>query len=245
MRLAPLLALTIALTTHAFAEGERQYVALTQSGQGIILWTDRLAATNCARATFRGTEQERLELREDGTAGRSPRWGCRRGNRGGATRSVGVWRPGTGRVLTGALTGGFAASRGAAWRASDHRDAPSGALSQCGRGCDGLARLAVLRRAHRGPDQRVGPSFTVAQAILDSRRGSRRRPRPHRRALRYSPCTAHPLGGVRRARADRSDTTRLLAWPAYYLGAVAPYPLSPLSSPPRRRTGRVGRHSMR
>jgi hypothetical protein len=75
MRLVPLLALTIALTTHAFAEEEHLYVALTKSGQGVILWTDRLAATNCARATLRGTEQERRELCEDGAAGTKPKVG--------------------------------------------------------------------------------------------------------------------------------------------------------------------------
>jgi hypothetical protein len=75
LRLAPLLALTIALTTHAFAEGEHQYVALTGSGRGVILWTDRLAATNCARATLLGTEQERRELCEDGVAGTKPKVG--------------------------------------------------------------------------------------------------------------------------------------------------------------------------
>jgi hypothetical protein len=75
MRLAPLLALTVALTTHAFAEGEHQYVKLTHSGLGVTLWTDRLAATNCARATVRGTDQERRELCEDGTAGTKPKLG--------------------------------------------------------------------------------------------------------------------------------------------------------------------------
>src|SRR6185503_6372403 len=87
-----------------------------------------------------------------------------------------------------------------------------------------LLGASTPRRALRGPDQRVVSSFTVAQAIRDSRRGSRRRPRPRRRALRYSPCTAHPPGGARRARDDRSDTTRLLAWSACYHGLVAPYP---------------------
>ena len=75
MRLVPLLALTIALTTHAFAEEEHQYVKVTTSGQGVILWTDRLAATNCARAILRGTEQERRELCEDGAAGTKPKVG--------------------------------------------------------------------------------------------------------------------------------------------------------------------------
>ena len=75
MKLALLLALTIALTTHAFAEGEHQYVKPTNSGRGVILWTDRLAATNCARAAVRGTEQERRELCEDGTAGTKPKVG--------------------------------------------------------------------------------------------------------------------------------------------------------------------------
>ena len=75
MRLAPLLALTIALTTHALAEGEHQFVKVTNSGQGVILWTDRLAATNCARATLRGTEQDRRELCEDGVAGTKPKVG--------------------------------------------------------------------------------------------------------------------------------------------------------------------------
>jgi hypothetical protein len=74
MRLASLLVLTIALNTHAFAEGEHQYVALTRSGQGVILWTDRLAATNCARAAVRGTDQERRDLC-DGTAGTKPKVG--------------------------------------------------------------------------------------------------------------------------------------------------------------------------
>ena len=115
MRLAPLLALTIALTTHAFAEGERQYVALTQSGQGIILWTDRLAATNCARATLLGTEQARRELCEGGPVGTKPK--------------VGVLDAGTEverldpracgdlvqvRVLGGALTGGVGCISGGA-----------------------------------------------------------------------------------------------------------------------------------
>jgi hypothetical protein len=115
MRLAPLLALTIALTTHAFAEGEHQYVGLTQSGQGVILWTDRLAATNCARATLRGTEQDRRELCEDGTVGTKPK--------------VGVLEAGTEverldpracgdlvqvRVLAGALTGGIGCISGGA-----------------------------------------------------------------------------------------------------------------------------------
>ena len=75
MRLAPLLVLSVALTTHAFAEGQHQYVAVTGSGQGVVLWTDRLAATNCARATVRGTEQERRALCEDGAAGTKPRVG--------------------------------------------------------------------------------------------------------------------------------------------------------------------------
>ena len=75
MRLAPLLALTIALTTHAFAEGERQYVAMTQSGQGVILWTDRPAATKCARATLLGSERDRRSLCEDGTVGTKPKVG--------------------------------------------------------------------------------------------------------------------------------------------------------------------------
>jgi hypothetical protein len=75
LRLTPLLALTIALTTHAFAGGDHQYVALTGSGRGVILWTDRLAATNCARATLLGTEQERRELCEDGVAGTKPKVG--------------------------------------------------------------------------------------------------------------------------------------------------------------------------
>ena len=75
MRFAPLLALTIALTTHAFADGEHQYVKVTNSGQGVILWIDRLAATNCARATLRGTEQDRRELCEVGTTGTKPQVG--------------------------------------------------------------------------------------------------------------------------------------------------------------------------
>ena len=48
---------------------------MTNSGQGVILWIDRLAATNCARATLRGTEQDRRELCEDGTAGAKPKVG--------------------------------------------------------------------------------------------------------------------------------------------------------------------------
>jgi hypothetical protein len=87
-----------------------------------------------------------------------------------------------------------------------------------------LASLAVVRRGLQGPDQRVGPSLTVAQAIPDSRRGSQPRPRPRRRALRYSPYTAHPPGGARRARDDRSDTTRLFPWPACYHGHGCPVP---------------------
>ena len=75
MRLEPLLALMIALTTPAFADGEHQYVKVTNSGQGVILWIDRLAATNCARATLRGTEQDRRELCEDGTMGAKPKLG--------------------------------------------------------------------------------------------------------------------------------------------------------------------------
>ena len=75
MRLAPLMVLTVALTTLAFAEGEHQYVKVTNSGLGVILWTDRLAATNCARATLRGTDQDRRELCENGTAGAKPKVG--------------------------------------------------------------------------------------------------------------------------------------------------------------------------
>ena len=115
MRLAPLLALTIALTTHAFAEEEHQYVKVTTSGQGVILWTDRLAATNCARATLLGTEQARRELCEGGTVGTKPK--------------VGVLDAGTEverldpracgdlaqvRVLGGALTGGVGCISGGA-----------------------------------------------------------------------------------------------------------------------------------
>ena len=115
MRLAPLLALTIALTTHAFAEGEHQYVKVTNSGQGVILWTDRLAATNCARATLRGTEQDRRELL--------------RGWRRGTKPKVGLLDAGTEveqldprecgdlvqvRVLGGALTGGVGCISGGA-----------------------------------------------------------------------------------------------------------------------------------
>src|SRR5580765_471001 len=75
MRFAPLLALAFALTTDAFADGEHQYVKVTKSGQGVILWVDRLAATNCARAILRGTEQDRRELCEDGTMGTKPKVG--------------------------------------------------------------------------------------------------------------------------------------------------------------------------
>ena len=75
MKLVPLLVLTITLTTHACAEGEHQYVKLPTSGQGVILWTDRLAATNCARAITRGTEQDRREFCEDGAGGTKPKVG--------------------------------------------------------------------------------------------------------------------------------------------------------------------------
>ncbi len=68
MKLALLLTVMIALSPHAFA-GEHQYVALTKSGQSVILWTDRLAATNCARATIRGSEQDKREFCEVGAAG--------------------------------------------------------------------------------------------------------------------------------------------------------------------------------
>lgn len=61
MRLAPILVLTVALTMPALA-GQHQYVALPKSGHAVILWTDRAAATNCARATLRGTDQERRDL---------------------------------------------------------------------------------------------------------------------------------------------------------------------------------------
>ena len=115
MRLAPLLALTVALTTHAFAEGEHQYVKLTNSGLGVILWTDRLAATNCARATVRGTEQERRELCEDGTAGTKPKLGVldagtevERLDPGACGDLVRV------RVLGGPLTGGIGCISGGA-----------------------------------------------------------------------------------------------------------------------------------
>jgi hypothetical protein len=115
MRLTPLLALTFALATHAFAEGEHQYVKMTNSGQAVVLWTDRLAATNCARATLRGTEQDRRELCEDGTVGTKPK--------------VGVLEAGTEverldpracgdlvqvRVLDGPLTGGVGCISGGA-----------------------------------------------------------------------------------------------------------------------------------
>ena len=115
MRLEPLLALTIALTTPAFADGEHQYVKVTNSGQGVILWIDRLAATNCARATLRGTEQDRRELCEDGTVGAKPK--------------VGLLDPGTEverldpracgdlvqvRVVDGPLTGGVGCISGGA-----------------------------------------------------------------------------------------------------------------------------------
>ena len=77
MRLEPLLALMIALTTPAFADGEHQYVKVTNSGQGVILWVDRLAATNCVRATLRGTAKGiQLErAAEDGTMGTKPKVG--------------------------------------------------------------------------------------------------------------------------------------------------------------------------
>src|SRR4030095_13339608 len=75
MRFAPLLALTIGLTTHAVADGEHQYVKVTNSGQGAILWMDRLAAPNCARATLRGTEQDQRELCEGGATGTKPQLG--------------------------------------------------------------------------------------------------------------------------------------------------------------------------
>ena len=115
MRLAPLLALTVALTTYAVAEGEHQYVKLTNSGRGVILWTDRLAATNCARATVRGTEQERRELCEDGTAGTKPKLGVldagtevERLDPGACGDLVRV------RVLGGPLTGGIGCISGGA-----------------------------------------------------------------------------------------------------------------------------------
>jgi hypothetical protein len=115
MRLAPLLALTIVLTTHASAEGEHQYVKLTNSGLGVILWTDRLAATNCARATVRGSEQERRELCEDGTAGTKPKLGVldagtevERLDPGACGDLVRV------RVLGGPLTGGIGCISGGA-----------------------------------------------------------------------------------------------------------------------------------
>ena len=75
MKLVPLLALAIALTTNAAGEGEHLYVALTQSGQGVILWTDRLAATNCARATMLGSEQDQRKFCEEGAAGTKPKVG--------------------------------------------------------------------------------------------------------------------------------------------------------------------------
>jgi hypothetical protein len=115
MRLAPLLTLMIGLTTHAFAEGEHQYVKLTSSGQGVILWTDRVAATNCARATLRGTEQDRRELCEDGTAGTKPKVGLldagtevERLNSRECGDLIQV------RVLAGALTGGVGCISGGA-----------------------------------------------------------------------------------------------------------------------------------
>jgi len=108
MKLGTVLALTVVLTTPALAAGERQYVALPNSGRGVILWTDRAAATNCARATLRGTDQQRQELCEDGVGGVKPK--------------VGLLDPGTAverldpeacgdlvrvRVLDGPVTGGI------------------------------------------------------------------------------------------------------------------------------------------
>ena len=115
MRLAPLLALTVALTTHAFAEGEHQFVKLTNSGLGVILWTDRLAATNCARATVRGTDQERRELCEDGTAGTKPKVGLL--NAGTEVERLDPRACGDlvqVRVLDGPLTGGIGCISGGA-----------------------------------------------------------------------------------------------------------------------------------
>jgi hypothetical protein len=74
MRFLPLLALTTALTTHAVA-GDPQYIALTRSGLGVPLWTDRTAAANCARVTVRGTEQDRRKICEEGAGGTKPKVG--------------------------------------------------------------------------------------------------------------------------------------------------------------------------
>ena len=115
MRLAPLLALTVALTTHAFAEEEHQYVKLTNSGMGVILWTDRLAATNCARAAVRGTEQERRALCEDGAAGTKPKVGLL--NAGTEVERLDPRACGDlvqVRVLDGPLTGGIGCISGGA-----------------------------------------------------------------------------------------------------------------------------------
>ena len=115
MKLVPLLALTIALTTYAFAEGEHQYVKVTNSGQGVILWTDRLAATNCARATLRGTEQDRRALCEDGVAGTKPKVGLL--DAGTEVERLDPRECGDlvqVRVLGGALTGGVGCISGGA-----------------------------------------------------------------------------------------------------------------------------------
>ena len=115
MRLFPAVALTIALIAPALAAGEQQYVALPNSGRGVILWTDRAAATDCGRATLRGTDQERRELCEDGVGGKKPK--------------VGVLDPGTAverldpracgdlvqvRVLDGPVAGGVGCITGGA-----------------------------------------------------------------------------------------------------------------------------------
>jgi hypothetical protein len=115
MRLVPLLALTIALTTHASAEGEHQYVKVPNSGQAVILWTDRLAATNCARATLRGTELDRRELCEDGVAGTKPKVGLL--DAGTEVERLDPRECGDlvqVRVLGGALTGGVGCISGGA-----------------------------------------------------------------------------------------------------------------------------------
>jgi len=115
MRLAPILVMTVALAAPAFA-GEHQYIALPKSGQGVILWSDRAAATNCGRATLRGTDKDRRELCEDGVAG-------------GAKPKVGLLEAGTEverldpracgdlvqvRVLEGPVSGGIGCISGGA-----------------------------------------------------------------------------------------------------------------------------------
>lgn len=115
MRLVSLLALTITLTTHAFAEGEHTYVKVPTSGQGVILWSDRLAATNCARATVRGTDQDRRELCERGAGGTKPKVGLL--DAGTEVERLDPQACGDlvqVRVLDGALTGGVGCISGGA-----------------------------------------------------------------------------------------------------------------------------------